>query len=191
MTALALYRDDGPLARALGRAGLPALAGVVAALLPLAVALAADGSDAGRAACAAWAVLAAGTSSGEPAGRLAWLVPPGLRALEYAGLLGLVAAAGSAAAGFALLAAVAFRHYDLHYRRRLRGADPPRWVGLLGGGWDGRLIVAAALLLAGAPPGVFFALAGLLAAAFAGEAAAGWIGFARTGRRLDDVEEDE
>jgi hypothetical protein len=46
MTALALYRDDGPLARALGRAGVPALAGVVAALLPLAVALAADGSDA-------------------------------------------------------------------------------------------------------------------------------------------------
>jgi hypothetical protein len=191
MTALALYRDDGPLARALGRAGLPALAGLVAAIVPLAVALAADASDGALAACAAWAVLAAGATSGARGGRLAWVVPPGLRALEYAGLLGLAAAAGSAAAGFALLSAIAFRHYDLHYRRRLRGADPPRWVGLVGGGWDGRLLVAAALLLVGAPPGVFFALAGLLAAAFAGEAAAGWIGFARTGHRVADVEDDE
>jgi hypothetical protein len=191
MTALALYRDDGPLARALGRARLPALAGVVAALVPFAVALTADAPDGVLAACAAWAVLAAGATTGEPRGRLAWLVPPGLRALEYGGLLGLVAAAGSAAAGFALLAAVAFRHYDLHYRRRLRGAVPPRWVGLVGGGWDGRLLVAAALLLAGAPRGVFFALAGLLAAAFAGEAAAGWIEFARTGHRVEDVEDDE
>jgi hypothetical protein len=191
MTALALYRDDGPLARALGRAGQPALAGVVVAAVPLAVALAAGGSPGVLAACAAWAVLAAGTGSGEPSGRLAWLVPPGVRALEYGGLLGLVAAAGSTAAGFALLAAVAFRHYDLHYRRRLRGAEPPRWVGLVGGGWDGRLVVAAALLLAGAPRGVFFGLAALLAAAFAGEAAAGWIDFARTGHRVEDVEDDE
>jgi hypothetical protein len=191
MTALALYRDDGPLARALGRAGLPGLAGIAAAVVPLAVALAAGGSDGVLAACAAWAVLAAGASSGEPTGRLAWLVPPGLRALEYGGLLGLVAAAGSAAPGFALLAAVAFRHYDLHYRWRLRGAVPSRWVGLVGAGWDGRLIIAAALLLAGAPRGVFFALAGLLAAAFAGEAAAGWLRFARTGQRVEDVEDDE
>ncbi len=191
MTALALYRDDGPLARALSGAGRPALAGVVAAAVPLAVALAAGASPGVLAACAAWAVLAAGATGGEPAGRLAWLVPPGLRAVEYGGLLGLAAAAASAAAGFALLAAVAFRHYDLHYRRRLRGAEPPRWVGLVGGGWDGRLLVAAALLLAGAPRGVFFALAGLLAAAFAGEAAAGWIGFARTGHRVDDVEDEE
>jgi hypothetical protein len=191
MTALALYRDDGPLARALGRAGLPALAGVVAAVVPLAAALAAGAADGVLAACAAWAVLAAGASSGEPGGRLGWLVPPGVRALEYGGLLGLVAAAGSAAAGFALLAAVAFRHYDLHYRQRLRGADPPRWVGLLGGGWDGRLLIAAALLLAGAPPGVFFALAALLAGAFAGEAAAGWIRFARTGHRVEALEDEE
>jgi Family of unknown function (DUF5941) len=191
MTALALYRDDGPLARALGRAGLPALAGVLAAAVPLAVALAAGGSHAALAACAAWAVLAAGATAPEPAGRLAWLVPPGLRAVEYAGLLGLVAAAGSAAAGFALLAAIAFRHYDLYYRRRLHGAAPPRWVGLAGGGWDGRLLVAAALLLAGAPRGVFFALAAALAAIFVGEAAAGWIGFARAGHRVDDLEDQE
>src|SRR5205823_9724819 len=67
-----------------------------------------------------WLVLAAGASSGRPhTGSLRWGIPPVLRLAEYASILWLGALAGGSgpAAAFALLAAVAFRHYDLIYRR--------------------------------------------------------------------------
>jgi hypothetical protein len=200
--ALLLYRDDGPLAHLLGRLGsrrVPAPLPLVLAALPLLVLIALDGEAAPHGAVAAtvaWAVLLAGVSRGcSHEGRLAWLVPPLLRALEYGGIVGITATASrtAPAGAFALLAAVAFRHYDLVYRLRQRGATAPRWVALAAGGWDGRMLLALALTLLGWLPAGFYVAGGLLAILLVGESVAGWVQFARSGRRFvdEDDEEDE
>ena len=93
------------------RAASPAPLPLVLARVPLLVLLAIDGDGAPHgavAAAVAWAVLLGGISRGcSHEGRLAWLVPPLLRALEYGGIVGIAAAASeSAPAGaFAFLAA--------------------------------------------------------------------------------------
>jgi hypothetical protein len=193
--SLLLYRDDGPLARALGRLGsprVPALAPLLAAAVPMAVLLCADGDGAPRgaiAACVAWAVLAGGVSrGGAHAHRLGWLVPPALRALEYGSVIGIAAA--SPAPAYALIAVAAFRQYDLVYRLGQRGEVPPAWVSRASGGWDGRLVVACLLLLAGALPAGLYALAAALAALLVGESVHGWVAFARAGHRVTEVEEE-
>ena len=134
-------------------------------------------SDAAVGAVLGWFVLVAGASSGRPHDDpLRWAVPPLLRLGEYAGILWLGALAGGSgpAAAFALLAALAFRHYDLFYRPRFLGAAPPRWLGDLAGGWEGRLIVAYVLLLAGALPAGLFAIAGVLGVLFVAESVLAW-----------------
>ena len=192
MNLFELCRDDGPLARVLGATlgtvvRLPAIALVAIAVLPLLVLLAIEGSSASDAAVAAvlgWFVLVAGASSGRPhTDPLRWAVPPLLRLGEYTGILWLGALAGGSgpAAAFALLAVLAFRHYDLFYRPRFLGAAPPRWLGDLAGGWEGRLIVAYVLLLAGALPAGLFAMAGILGALFVAESVLAWS--QRVGRR--------
>ena len=199
---LDLYRDDGPFARALGRAvgrslPVPSLALGLAAAVPLFALLAAAGAQASRAALGAalaWGVLAGGASSGRPhGGRLAWLVPPTVRALEYASVLGIAAVAGrsSLPGAFALLCTVAFRHYELVYGLRYRGEATPAWVGVLGGGWEGRAIAAYVLLLADALPAGFFVLAIVLGAAFVGQSAVAWGRFSRTQRPAAYEEQDE
>jgi hypothetical protein len=201
-TALLLYRDDGPLARALGRlapAGLPAPLPLLLAPLPLLAVMIVGGDDASKgavAAAVAFAVLAGGISrGGSHGGRLAWLVPPQVRLTEYGSIIAIAAVSSEHAAGgaYALIAALAFRHYDLVYRLRQRGDTPPDWVGLVGLGWDGRLVVAALLLLLGALPAGFFVLAVVFGGVFVGEAVAGWAAFARAGGRVvaEDDEEDE
>jgi hypothetical protein len=139
MTALEVFRDDGPLAERL----LPPLSG-----------------------------------------RLAWLVPPLLRALEYGWLIALTALAEPDAMPicFALLGVLAFHHYDVVYRLRTQGQAPPDWVRAAGGGWEGRVLVATVLALAGGDAlrwGMLVAAAAL-AVVFVGESVAGWIRFART-----------
>jgi hypothetical protein len=103
-------------------------------------------------------------------------VPPLLRLFEYSALLWIGALAGEASqpAAFALLCALSFRHYDLVYRPRHQGTQPPRWVGDLAGGWDGRLVLGYILLVAGALPAGLFIAAGLLATVFVAESIAGW-----------------
>jgi hypothetical protein len=198
---LELYRDDGPLARALGRAfggvlRLPPVFLIAAGVLPLLAVIAIerdDASDAVVGAAVAWLVLAGGASSGRPhRDRLRWVVAPGLRLGEYAGLLWLATVAGDSAlpAVFALLAVIAFRHYDLIYRFRYQGGPPPRWVGDAGGGWDGRLAAGYVLLLADALPTGFFVLTGVLAALFVGESVASWVRVQRVGA-LAVYEEEE
>jgi hypothetical protein len=170
---LIAYRDDGPLARALGaRNGLPPLPLIALAALPLVAAAA--GAHLPRAAVIGWLIVVAGLSGGRVgSGRLRWAVPPALRAAEYGAILWL-AGAHAADAAFVLLAAVAFRHYDLIYRPRDRGSAPPAWVDALALGWDGRLIAVCALALAGAlRPGLFIA-GGLLALLTAGGSVAAW-----------------
>jgi hypothetical protein len=200
--ALVVYRDDGPLARALGRLPAPDVAPialVAAGLLPLlaTMAIAGDGASWPLAGAAvAWFVLAAGVSSGRiMRDRLRWMVAPALRLGEYAGLLWIAALAASSVvpAAFALLCALMFRHYDLGYRLRHRGVIPPAWVNAVAGGWDGRLVAGTALAVAGLVPAAFYAAAGLYAVLFVGESGAGWGSLSRTQRppAYEDDEEDE
>ena len=198
-----VYRDDGPLALALGRlarplAGVPAPALILAALVPLLAVAAFAGTDVpdgAAAALIAWVVLAAGASTGSrPAPRMTWAEPPLLRATEYTALIWIAGLEGPDAypAAFALLAALTFRHYDLVYRLRHRGVVPARWVSALGGGWDGRLVVAFALYLLGALPAGYFVAAAVLGVAFVGEAVYGWLAVGRVQRPLEyEDEEDE
>jgi hypothetical protein len=197
------YRDDGPLARALGAAlgaavTVPPVALLLAAALPLVAAIAigrAAASDATVGVVVAWVVLCAGVSSARPHGdSLRWLVPSLLRLIESASLIWIASAAGpsSAPAAFALLAAVAFRQYDLVYRLRYQGVTAPSWIGDLGGGWDGRLLGGFVLLTAGALPAGYFVAAGVLGTLLVGESVSGWAKLRRApGPALYEDEEDE
>jgi len=198
-----VYRDDGPLALALGAlagpiARVPAVLLIAAGLLPLLAVAAFAGTDVSDAAAAgliAWVVLAAGVSSGSrPRARVSWAEPPLLRATEYSALIWIAGLQGEDGypAAFALLAALTFRHYDLVYRLRHRGVVPARWVSLLGGGWDGRLVGALLLLVLGALPAGYYVAAAVLGVAFVAEAAYGWLAVGRVQRPLEyEDEEDE
>jgi phosphatidylglycerophosphate synthase len=202
---LTAYRDDGPLALAIGRlvsrgtaeaarGEASAVVLAVTGVVPLLAAAALAGDEASwwlAGAAAAWLVLGGGLSAGSPPG---WAVPALLRVGEYAGILWIGAIAGAVPAAFALLAAIGFRHYDAIYRpqtpRAVAGEQdgqpqPPR--GLAGrprpprafdGGWDGRLLAALALCAAGAAPAGLYALAGVLASVLVAEAALAWAGAA-------------
>ena len=200
--ALETYRDDGPLATAIGRAlgariPLPAIALLLAAGLPLLAAIAIEGdaaSDGLVAAVIAWVVLVGGLASGRRLDdRLRWTVPPALRAIEYAGLLwiGAVAGADVLPATFALLCAITYHHYETVYGQRHRAVSPPAWVNAVAGGWDGRLVVAVILLVAGALPAAFWILAALLAVLFVSESVAEWRRFHAGEQPVYDDEEDE
>jgi hypothetical protein len=197
--SLDVYRDDGPVARAIGRRPLPVppVVLIAAGVLPLLVviAIAGDGASDGVAvATIAWLVLCGGLASASTdLSPLRWIGPPALRLGEYAGLLwlGALGGDGSHAASFALLAAIAWRQYDLVYRLRHRGVTPPTWVNVLSGGWDGRLVAGLALLVLDALPGGFYALAVVFGVAFVAESAAGWVHWARTARQTLVYEDEE
>jgi hypothetical protein len=198
---IAVYRDDGPLARALAPLGralpVPGPALALAGLVPLlAVALVAGGDVAHGAAAAvlAWAILAGGASSGARGrAKVAWAATPLVRLTEYTALIWVAALHGASAypAAYALIAALAFRHYDLVYRLRHRGVLPARWVSALGAGWDGRVVLASVLLVAGALPAGFYVVAGVLGAAFVGEAVYGWAVVGRVEQPLGDEDEED
>lgn len=193
-----LYRDDGPLGRALGALGrrvpAPPVLLVLAAITPLAVLLAIHGEDPPLGALGAaigWAVVVGGLSSGRPhQGKLDWASPTILRLLEYATLVWMAAIADAMPAAFALLCAIAFRHYDIVYRLRHRQIPPPAWINAIGGGWEGRLIVAFALLSLDVLEEGLFAAALLLGVISVGESAAGWARQSARGMEDDDDEAD-
>jgi hypothetical protein len=198
-----VYRDDGPLALALGRALGPVVKLappllIVLGLVPLVAVIAIGGPDTSLGVAGAvlvWVVLTLGIASGTPPRpAIRWAEPPLMRATEYTALIWIAALEGPDAypAAFALLAALTFRHYDLVYRLRHRGVVPARWVSRLSGGWDGRLVVAFVLLAAGALPAGYFVAAGVLGVAFVGEAVYGWLAVGRVQRPLEyEDEEDE
>jgi hypothetical protein len=200
---LSVYRDDGPLARALGRElgrelPLPAAVIVLAGLLPLlAVVIIGGGgvSNAGAAVVLAWILLTVGAAGGvHEQARIAWAATPLARLTEYVALIWIAALHGASAypAVYAVLAALAFRHYDLVYRLRHRGVVPARWVSALSLGWDGRLLLAYLLLVAGALPAGFYVMAIVLGVAFVGEAVYGWVVIGRVEQSMvSDDEEDE
>jgi hypothetical protein len=138
-------------------------------------------------------VLAGIASGRHHTDRFAWTVPGFLRVGEYAGLLWIGANAGDsgAAAAFALIAALTFRHYDLVYRQRFQGNAPPGWVQLVAGGWDGRLVVAWLLLVAGALPAGMFLLAGVLGSLFVAECVMSWVRLSAGPVSVYEDEEDE
>ena len=196
------YRDDGPLATALGRAlgrgvKLPAIALLLVAGLPLLVAIVLTGDGASKGLVAgviAWVVLVGGIASARPLDdRLLWTAPPALRALEYAGVLWIAAVAGAASlpAAFALLCAITYHHYESVYGLRHRGVTPPAWVNAVALGWDGRLLLGVVLLLAGGLPAGFYFAAGLLAVLFVGETVAEWRRFRLAEQPVYDDEEDD
>jgi hypothetical protein len=200
---LALYRDDGPLARAIAAAlrplgAAPQALTIAAAAAPMFVLIALKGDDASHPAVGltlAWLVNVAGASAGrEPTDRLRWAVPAMVRLSEYSALLWLGALGGedSQPAAFALICVLAFRHYDLVYRLRHQGVAPPRWIGNLALGWDGRLALGYILLVADALPAGFYIAAGLFATAFVAESIAGWRRFGRGQQPVTyEDEEDE
>ncbi|MGR4848247.1 DUF5941 domain-containing protein [Streptomyces sp. LARHCF252] len=163
--ALADLADSGPLAQGFAEAlkkparGLPGFTAPVVALLGgLAVVLTGALTGFG----APWVIVAAvvyvltsGLAVARPLkGALDWLVPPFLRAAEYATVLVLAARAdvnGALPAAFGLVAAVAYHHYDTVYRIRGNAGAPPAWLVRSIGGHEGRTLlvtVLAALLTA-------------------------------------------
>jgi hypothetical protein len=196
---LEAYRDDGPLALALGRIPAPPVAPIqliVAGMVPAAVAIVFAGAGASwtlAGAALAWLIVVAGISSGRPLRDwLRWVVPPALRVAEYGGLLWIAAVAGADAvpAAFALLCAITFRHYDVVYRLRQRGVAPPRWLHRAAGGWDGRLLAGFVLAAAGAAVAGFYVAAVVLAVVFVGESIASWVTFGRA-HQVPAYEDDE
>jgi Family of unknown function (DUF5941) len=196
------YRDDGPIAAAIGaavgdRLRVPAIAPLFVAGLPGLVAIVVKGdsaSDGLVAAAIVWAVLMGGLASSRPlVDRLRWMVPSALRVIEYAGLLWIASVAGadSLPAVFTLLCAITYHHYDVVYGFRHRGVPIPRAAQAAGGGWDGRLLLALVLLLAGALPAGFYAMAGLIAGLFISVTVSQWRHIGRGARPVYDDEEDE
>jgi len=201
-TPLESYRDDGPLARMLGTAigraiPVPPLPLVLIGLSGLFAVIAVEGDGASTGAVAAavvWFVLWAGLSSGRPhTDRFAWALPGIVRVGEYGSLIWIGATVGesSSAAAFALIAVLAFRHYDLVYRARFQGRPPAGWLDVVLGGWDGRLILVTLLLAADALPAALFVLAGVLAVVLVTECVASWARHAATPVSIYEDEEDE
>ena len=169
MRALLEYRDDGPLAKLLGRANpLPPSLLAALAVVPLGIVIAlGEGGEGVVAAVFAWFVLLGALSRGGPLerDRFNWAVPALLRAGEYAALIWL-----SPVGALAMLIPLAYRHYDLVYALRYRGGPPK----IPSGGWDGRLVIAWVLLAANALPEGFYVLGGILGALFVAESVASW-----------------
>ena len=169
MKPLVLYRDDGPIARRInGTQGWPPSLMVLAGIVPLALAIAFAHRSTWTAAWALGAFVILGSNSrlGDlDRDRFAWAVPALLRAGEYAALIWL-----SPVGALPLLIALAFRHYDLVYGLRYRGAAPS-WPS---GGWDGRLVLAWLLYAVGALPAGFYVLGGILGALFVAECVTSW-----------------
>jgi len=195
-----VYRDDGPLALAIGRlAGprlpVPAMALLLAgvgAILALAAFAGRDASLGLAAAGVAWLLLTMGTTSKRwPKESFHWAVPSLLRLGEYATLAWLAAIDDALPAAFALIAALTFRHYDLVYRLRHRAEVPPAWLNRLAAGWDGRVIIAWVLLAAGALPAAMFIWAGLLGAVSVAEVAVSWRRFERSRTTAGEFDELE
>jgi hypothetical protein len=199
---LEFYRDDGPVAAAIGAATGGSVRGPAIALLSLAalpglvaIVVKGDGASQGLLAAAiVWAVAIGGLASSRPLDdRLRWLVPSALRVIEYAGLLWIASVAGASSlpAAFALLCVITYHHYDVVYGLRHRGVPLPRWVQAVGGGWDGRLLLGLVLLLVGALPAGFYVMAVAVAALFIGTTISQWRHIGRGAQPVYDDEEDE
>ncbi|MGH3319083.1 MAG: DUF5941 domain-containing protein [Streptosporangiaceae bacterium] len=194
-TATLLYRDDGPVARAVG--GLwnapspPLFPTMLGVALPFAV-LGAEPRPGLSVFAAGWCAIIGGLVAGHAhAGRLDWLVVPMLRAAEYAFIGGLGLGHGvPPALVLALLGALAFHHYDTVYRVLQRREPASPWLGLAALGWDGRMLVVALGVMAGVPTVLFAVLTGVLWLLFLAESTMSWVRGVGARRATADVEGD-
>lgn len=198
--AVVVYRDDGPVAVAIGRAlgarlPVPAMALLLlgaGGILALAAFAGRDASLAVTAAGVVWLLLTLGTTSARwPKESFHWAVPSIMRVGEYSTLAWLAATDDALPAAFALIAALTYRHYDLVYRLRHRAEIPPAWLNRLAAGWDGRVIIAWVLLALGALPSAMYVWAGLLGAVSVTETVMAWRRFERERRTAGEFDEIE
>ena len=168
------HRDDGPLARHLPVLPGPLAFATLAAVTALALAASLlfgplDPPAKAAVGVTALLILAAGLPARAPHdGPLDWLVPAALRAAEYL----FVVAVGLAARVpppivFLLLFALALRHYD-RTARMGKGGPAVRF------GWDVRIVVLAALTLAGHATPAEAGLAAVAGGSFLLRAIADW-----------------
>jgi hypothetical protein len=193
---LVAYRDDGPVAQALGRltkGQLPPLlpllvAGVVTGVL---LVVGVSGQTSPAILAPVLALLLAGPGSAHPHhGRLDWLVPPLTRVLEYGYLAALGFGHGvSKPLVYALIGVLAYHHYDTVYRTRQR-LWPAKWVFRAGLGWDGRMIIVAVAALAGVLPIVVAVLAVYLGLLFGVESIYTWTRTGTGGGVMINLEEE-
>jgi hypothetical protein len=169
---LQVYRDDGPVSLMLGRlAGghVPPLHGLVVALGVSAVLLATGVAEQRTLALFApvMALLLTGPAAGHSHnGRIDWLVPPGIRAIEYGYLAALGFAQNvTAPLVFVLIAVLAYHHYDI-VRRTRQGWRPTDRLVRPGLGWDGRMLLVAFAGLTGLLPFAYVTLAVYLGVMF-------------------------
>ena len=195
-----VYRDDGPVALAIGQAlgrvvPVPAMALLLLGVLGILALAALTGSGAPlgvTAAGVAWLLLMHGiTTVRRPKPSFTWAVPSLVRLGEYATLAWLAAADDAVPAAFALIAALTYRHYDLVYRLRHRAEIPPRWLNRLAAGWDGRVIIAWVLLAIGALPAAMYVWAALLGVVSVAETVVSWRRFERERRTAGEFDEIE
>ncbi len=196
--SLELYVDAGPLARDVGYAAgrvrppeIPLLlfAGVIVGGVLTGYDDATPGAD-GLWASSHWSQLLFGVVgaavvitglcwSGPVRGRLGWLLPPILRVIEYGFVIRTttVVAPDLTWLAYVYLAVVAYHHTDTIARLRHLGLGPARWVYTAGLGYDGRMLVVAALALAG--PDTFriglLILVGVLALVYVLESGITWV----------------
>ncbi|GAA3235252.1 DUF5941 domain-containing protein [Actinocorallia longicatena] len=193
---LRAYRDDGAVSRGLGTlaAGhlpplLPVLVAAVVTVAVLAIGVTDDGLPALLAPVAL--LLLTGPASTHPHdGRLDWLVPPVIRAIEY----GYLAVLGFSQGVphwlvYTLLAVLVYHHYDTVYRTR-QGLWPPDWVFQAGLGWDGRMLVAALAAILNIPTFAYAAMALYLGVLFGWESVRTWLETERSSGVIVDLEEE-
>jgi hypothetical protein len=200
MTVLEAYRDDGPLARLVGRAFAKVvrldelLLTLGGAVLLGALLAAPDRTRPGDAAVAAavFVMLAAARSRGDEVGALTWLVPPLLRGIEFSYLIALTAIAdfGALPLCFAFVSVIALHHYDTVYRLRHQRLAPPAWIAAIGGGWDGRMLLASLFALVGVLDVALLVASVGLALVYAVESTASWLRYGRS-RHAPDEEQLE
>lgn len=167
---LTSYRDDGPLALTIrlafpGRVAAVRL--VLAACTVLAAGLSIDGamtSAPSFVGIGLFVVLGAMTSAPTVDSPLRWVVPPLVHTGQYVTVILLGWRADATAATFALLAVIAYHHYELVYLRATRRV--PRPVDVLTGGWDLQMVALTAAAATGLFTGVAVALACWVAALF-------------------------
>jgi hypothetical protein len=137
----------------------------------------------------------AGIAAGPRAGArpLAWLVPPFVRAIEYGTLIGVAAVADPDALPlcFAFLAVLAFHHYDIVYRLRHQRTEPPAWLQITGGGWDGRILVFSLLAFVDALRFGFLVAAVALGGVYVVESVSSWMRAERGQHAAVDTDGDE
>jgi hypothetical protein len=194
---LVAYRDDGPIAQALGRltrGQLPPLLPLLVAVVVTGILLIAgvNGQTSPAIFAPVLALLLAGPGSTHPhSGRLDWLVPPIMRAIEYGYLATLGFAHGaSKPLVYAFIGVLAYHHYDTVYRTRQR-LWPAKWVFRAGLGWDGRMLIAAAATLAGVLPLVLAVLGVYLGLLFGIESVYTWTRTGRGSGVMINLEEEE